>query len=356
MSRQVKLGVIGWLEYYDNEHGLTVAACDVNADKLGKFVAEHPDVKPHADWRELVADADIDAVIISVPNWLHCEMAVAFMQAGKDLFLEKPMGINQGEFDAIVRAQRETDKICAVDFEMRVSTGMNRVREIIASGEIGPLVGLEFVHHRGAWLAEDNNVWRTDPARSGGLFLMEICHEVDMFRCLGGEITHVQSFSHPNVLPQYPPNIPDNVCTHVQFESGMMGTILASHTSSAMPAEIQEYADRGHDMYWIITGQTGSIRVEDIKQKILICNYADYHPDAAVGKRVEFTRLEDFTHIENFDHDVRANHLAFLRCCSLGEDFHQSTLDAWRTHVVCLAAERSAVENAPRLEVTYHQP
>ncbi len=245
MPSQVRLGVIGWLKYYDNEHGRTVAACDVDSDPLDKFCAEHPAVQPYADWRELT---DVDAVIISTPNWFHREMVEHFLRRGIDVFVEKPMGVNQEEMDSLVRTQQQTGRILAIDFEMRVSPSMNRVREIIAAGEIGRLESIEFVHHRGSWLAEGNNVWRTDPARSGGLFLMEICHEVDMFRRLGGEITHVQSFSNPNVLPQYPPNMPDNVCTHVWFESGVMGTILSTHTSSVHTADFDQYDDMGHDM------------------------------------------------------------------------------------------------------------
>ena len=59
---------------------------------------------------------------------------------------------------------------------MRSSSGCRRVKEIVAFGEMGLLKGIEFVHHRGAWLAEGNMIWRTDPARSGGLYFMEPCH------------------------------------------------------------------------------------------------------------------------------------------------------------------------------------
>jgi len=356
MSKRLKIGAIGWLMAFDNEYGKTTAVCDIRKEKLDGFLSKRPGVQGYTDYRKMADEAGLDAVIISTPNWLHREMAECFMRAGVDVFLEKPMGVNKEQIDSVVRVQRETGKVCAIDFEMRICKGMGRVREIIASGEIGEFNGLEFIHHRGGWEARGNGVWRTQPEKSGGLFFMEICHEIDMCRCLGGEITHVQSFRQKNVLPQYPDNMPDNVCTHIWFEGGQFGTLLAGHTSSTFDAPPELYDELGHDMYWVITGTQGAIRFEEAKQKILVMRYADFHPDAPVGKHVEFVRLEDYTSVKNLNHDIRGNQLAFLSCCAEGKPFHQDTLDAWKTHVACLAAEKSAIEDFQKIEIDYALP
>ena len=352
MPKQLRLGVIGWLYHYDDEHARTVAACDINTDKLDAFHGKHPGAETYTDYRTMVDEADLDAVIISTPNWLHREMAEHCLRSGLDVFLEKPMGVNREEIDSLLRVQCETGRTCAVDFEMRVSTAMNRVREIIAAGEIGRLNGAELVHHRGGWVAEGKEAWRTDSSRSGGTFFMEVCHDVDIFRCILGEITHVQSFSHPNVLPQYR-GMPDNVCTHLWFAGGQMATILTSHTSSVYEVQPGQYDDLGHDMYWIFVGDEGAIRLEQIRQAILVTRFDEYHPDLDRGKRVSLNRLEDYADAEHFNHDIAANHRAFLRALSLGQSHHQDLADAWRTHVVCLEAERSAMESFQRIEVDY---
>ena len=353
MSKQAKIGVVGWLFHWDNEYAVTTAACDVNEAKLAQFKAEHPEVETYTDYKQMATEAGLDAVVISTPNWLHREMAEFCMRAGLDVFLEKPMGVNKQEIDSVVRVQQETGKICAIDFELRVSPSFARIRELIAAGEIGEPRGIEFVHHRGGWIARGNCAWRTDPTISGGLFFMEICHEVDIYRQLMGEITHVQSFSHPNLLPQYR-GMPDNVVTHLWFEGGRRGTILASHTSSTWnPGGIETYADLGHDMYMIITGSEGALRIECIRDKILVMRYGEYHPDLPMGKRVEFVRLEDYSTVPAFAHDITANHMAFLKAVATGTPHHHSTEDAWRTHVACLAAEQSALEDSPKMEIDY---
>ncbi len=120
MQRQ-KLGVIGWLCYYDNPYGQTVAACDVKPDRLAKFKAQHPDADVYTDYRKMATHPGLTAVIISTPNWHHREMTEFFLNQGIHVFVEKPMGVNKAEIDSIVRTQRKSGKICAVDFEMRVS-------------------------------------------------------------------------------------------------------------------------------------------------------------------------------------------------------------------------------------------
>ena len=353
MPKRLNVGAIGWLMYYDDEIAKTTAICDINEAKVRNGVAAHPGTQGYTDYRKMVDEAGLDVVIISTPNWLHTEMAERFMRKGVDVFLEKPMGVNKAECDRLLKAQKSTGKTCAIDFEMRTGTAMGRIRDVIGAGEIGDLVGIEFVHHRGAWEARGNGVWRTQPEKSGGLFFMEICHEVDTLRLLAGDIQAVQSFKMKNVLPQYPDNMPDNVCTHLWFEGGVTATILAGHTISVCDAPLGLYDDLGHDMRWGIVGTEGALRYDEIRQKLLVVRYAEFHPDAPVGKHVEFKRVEDYSSVKNMNHDIAGNQRRFLQTIHEGKDWHQPLEDAWRTHVVCLAAERSAITDNQRIKVDY---
>lgn len=354
MSKKLNVGYIGWLFHDETPFCTPYAVCDVDEAKLRAHVEKHPEVKAFTDWRALAADPAVDAVIISTPNWLHCEMAEAFLNNGKDVFCEKPMGVNRGEMDRMLLAQRRSGRQLALDFEMRSSSGCLRVREILAAGELGDVKGIEFVHHRGGWLAQGNNIWRTDPARSGGLYFMEPCHEVDFFRFLMGEITDVQSFKMPNVLPQYPANMPDNVCSHLFFESGAMGILSTNHSLSVHSAPPEEYGEKGHDMFLVITGDEGSLRMDFINETLLIVKAVEY-PKGSHGKRIEFDRIEKMDGEAAF-HDIEANRLAFLEACAEGQPHVQDAGDAWRTHCVCLAAEQSALNGFQKLAVDYSEP
>ncbi|MCM8769809.1 MAG: Gfo/Idh/MocA family oxidoreductase [Candidatus Omnitrophica bacterium] len=352
--KKVKVGYIGWLFYDNTEFSQPYAVCDVNEQKLRDYTRQHPEVKASTQWQRLAEDPNIDVVIISTPNQYHCEMASLFLEKGKAVFLEKPMGVNRKEINHLLSVQRRTGGRLAIDFELRVSAGLVRIKEIIASGEIGQLKGIEFVHHRGSWLLEGNGVWRLDKKRSGGLFFMEVCHEVDYLRYLMGEVVQVQSFKMPNILPQYPPDFPDNVFSLLFFESGLVATITASHTLSCQDAKPEEYPEKGHDMFFVFTGTEGSLRFDCIKEKLLVTRLENY-PPGTKGKKVMFKRIEDFTG-KNSHHDITRNRLLFLQACAEGKAHHQSTYDAWRSHCVCLAAEESAITPGfPRLEVDYSE-
>jgi predicted dehydrogenase len=351
---KVKVGYIGWLAYDATEFSQPYAICDVNVEKLQKFAAEHPGVKVYTDYRAMAEDPALDVVIISTPNWLHCEMSCLFLAKGKHVFCEKPMGVNRREMNRMLVAQRRSGRQLAIDFEMRASGATQHVKNLLDSKELGELRGIEFVHHRGAWLAEGSMLWRVDPAKSGGLFFMEPCHEVDFIRWLSGEITHVQSFKIPNTLVQYPENMPDNVCSHLFFANGMQATISTSFSLSHWDAKLEEYDEKGHDMFFVFTGTKGACRLNCINNQLLVVKYAPY-PPGVKGVKPTFDRLERFPDSKSF-HDIEANRLAFIRSCAEGKPHLQDAYDAWRTHCVCLAAEKSALCGFRRLKVDYTDP
>ena len=124
----------------------------------------------------------LELVVIATPNWLHCDMACDFLDRDIHVFLEKPMGINRQEIDRLLAAARRSKAQLAVDFEMRISPFAEKTAALINSGQLGELRRMELVHHRGGWLEEGNGLWRTHPEKSGGLFLMEPIHAIDLFR------------------------------------------------------------------------------------------------------------------------------------------------------------------------------
>jgi predicted dehydrogenase len=266
-NEKVKVGHIGWLTRDENEYCETVAWCDINEDKLRTTAAGHSEIALYSDYREMLKHPELDLVVISTPNWLHAEQAIAFLNAGKHVFLEKPMGIDKKETDAILAAANGSYGRLGIDFELRYSKFARRLKEFIDSGEYGELRGIEFVHHRGAWLEEGNGIWRTRPEKSGGMYFMEPIHEVDVFRYFAGEVESVQTFASPNVLPQY--GFQDNLCSHFFFENGAVGTILTSHTHSAH-VDDPRMATRGtgHDMSMILTFAGGSVGVDFIECSI----------------------------------------------------------------------------------------
>lgn len=354
--KKLKVGHIGWLSGDDGPDCETVAWCDIREEKLRRLKEEHPDIAMYDDYRKMLKHPGLDLVCISTPNWLHTEMACAFLNAGIHVFLEKPMSVNRAELDGLLIAQRKSGKNLCIDFEMRVAPSTKRIKTILDSGEIGRLMRMELVHHRGCWLEEGNGIWRTRTAQSGGFFLMEPIHTVDIFRYYAGEIKAVQSTSGPNVLKNYR-DFPDNFFTNLFFESGVLGTILTTHTLSAHTHDSKFWPKLGHDMYMVFTCSGGSLLV-DLLNAVILVNRCEDYPDGAHGTRVVFERAEDYSSGASmkFFHDIDLMRRTFIRRCAKGEPPVQDALDAWKTHLVCLAAEESSRTDFRRIEIDYTLP
>ncbi len=350
--KKLRIGHIGWLANDQTDFAETVAWCDVNPERMRKASEKNPQISTYTDYRDLLRHPGLDVVVIATPNWLHSDMACDFLEAGVHVFLEKPMGINRAELDRLLAVARRSKARIAVDFEMRISPFAEKMKSLIRSGDLGELRRMELVHHRGGWLEEGNGLWRTRPEQSGGLFLMEPIHAIDFFRMLAGEIAALQTISGPNVLGNY--GFPDNACSHLFFESGVTATLLTSHTLSAQTSDPKEWIERGHEMRWIFTCSRGTFSVDLLRKKILVNRYEEYPPGTA-GTRVVFDSVWEFPgEGDSFHHDIAAMRLDFIRRCSEGEPPLQEIGDAWRTHLVCLAAEESAA-TGQRITLDYSE-
>lgn len=112
------------------------AVCAQTADSRAR-AAQETRAWVTDDYRELAARADLDAVDIVVPNFLHEQIAVSALGAGKHVLLEKPMATSLGACDRIAEAARLSGRCLLIGHEMRFSPLYRRMREILDSGELG---------------------------------------------------------------------------------------------------------------------------------------------------------------------------------------------------------------------------
>lgn len=138
------------------------------------------------DWRELVALPDVDAVCVTTPNDLHCEMTVAACPAGKHVLVEKPLALNMREAREMVDAARDTNVVLMVHQNQRFFPVHEVAKQIISSGVSGPILSL-----RARWShAGPEGVWFFDPARAGHGALFDLgIHKFDVIRYLTGKET-----------------------------------------------------------------------------------------------------------------------------------------------------------------------
>jgi predicted dehydrogenase len=126
---------------------VVTAACDVYPPRRDAVAAQFAATcKPYADFREMLAQPSVDAVIIASPPHWHCLMAVMAMEAGKDVYLQKPMTLHLAEDIAVRNAVRRTGRVCQVGTQIHASENYRRVVELVRAGYLGPITAVRTFH------------------------------------------------------------------------------------------------------------------------------------------------------------------------------------------------------------------
>ncbi|MGW0417720.1 Gfo/Idh/MocA family protein [Streptomyces sp. NPDC003015] len=142
------------------------------------------------DWREVAADPRVQAVSITAPNFLHREIGVAMAEAGKHIWIEKPVGLTAEDARAVAGAAAKAGVQSTVGFNYRNAPAVEAARELIASGEIGTVTHVRIrlfsdyaAHPQGAL------TWRFERERGGSGVLGDLAsHGADLARFLLGDI------------------------------------------------------------------------------------------------------------------------------------------------------------------------
>jgi predicted dehydrogenase len=140
--------------------------------------------RAHGSYEALLADPDIDAVYIPLPNHLHAEWAIAAARAGKHVLCEKPLAMTAAEAQAIVDAGREAGIVLVEAFMYRQHPSWVAVRDLVASGRIGRLVAVDswFSYH----LKDPTNIRNIREVGGGALYDIG-CYSVNLSRMLFGD-------------------------------------------------------------------------------------------------------------------------------------------------------------------------
>ncbi len=172
------------------------AICASSPARAGE-VAERLSIPcARGEWRAMVDDPDLDALALSVPPHLQSQIALATVQAGKDLFAEKPLATCTAEAKAIVDKAAATGSVGAVDFEFRVIPAWLKAREIVESGQLGR-VRQVFISWRLETFAYRTNQHTWKRGADGGVLNLFVSHTFDSVEWLFGPVRRLAAHLEP---------------------------------------------------------------------------------------------------------------------------------------------------------------
>ena len=241
----VKLGIIGVggiamgrhiKEILECSDAKLVALCDTTERAMDKAIQNFGlcDVRKYTDYRELIADSEVEAIEICTPNDLHAQMAIDVLKAGKPVNLEKPVALDYSEALTITEAEKTSDSFGMTCFTYRFMPAVRYAKALVDSGAIGDVIGLNVAYLKNSALWEGRRLeWRFQKKRAGSGVIGDLgVHLIDLAQLLAGKLTDVCAIKKTVVTErkcidseEIAPVETDDLCSFLgKFENGASAT------------------------------------------------------------------------------------------------------------------------------------
>ncbi|MDM5327453.1 Gfo/Idh/MocA family oxidoreductase [Neobacillus sp. CF12] len=181
-----------------------VAICDIYPEKAEKMAVDfNLDVEVYSDYNQLLNLSQIDLLSVCTPPYTHAEIAIASLDAGKHVLVEKPMASSLEECDAMNLAQKRSGKILSVVSQNRFTTPMMKLKAVLDTKLMGPIVHTQVDSFWWRGHCYYDLWWRgTWEKEGGGCTLNHAVHHIDIFHWMNGMPSEVSAIatntSHDN--------------------------------------------------------------------------------------------------------------------------------------------------------------
>ena len=308
------------------------AICDPAQERLAQRKEEFGVEIAVADYRELVNDPNVDAVVIVVPDKLHLPMTRDFLKAGKAVLCEKPMALTVAECEEMMRIEKETGGKLMIGQVCRFTPAFRKAKELVASGAIGELffVESEYAHNYDHAKGRDN--WRMHPDRDG--FIGGACHAVDLLRWIAGDPIETFAYSNHKCLTDWPSN--DCTIALFKFPGDVAGKVFGSTGCR-----------RNYTMRSVFYGTEGTIICDNTSPTMQLFQI-DKTAEDGKGKYTEPQIIE----IDINNHNVTSEFAFFMDALLAGGEMPVKSSEGANTVTACRAAIESAATGKP-VQIVY---
>ncbi len=234
MKRPVRIAIVG-AGLIGRRHVKAVAACRdaqitaiVDPADSGRDVARSCKANWFASIGEMFGGTEVDGVVIATPNQLHLPGALACIDHGCPVLVEKPLTVNVEEAEQLVAAAEEADIPVLTGHHRRYNDLIRKARSIIDDGILGAIASVQAT----CWFYKPddyfNTGWRTLPG-AGPVFI-NLIHDIDLLRHLCGTIEIVQAMDSNHIRQN---RVEDSAVIMLRFQNGALGTVNVSDTAVA---------------------------------------------------------------------------------------------------------------------------
>ena len=309
--------------------------CDLNQKRLDRIKKLYPMVKGVSDYKELLRMEDLDAVAVATPVSTHYQVAKDFLSMGKHVFVEKPFTHSCETGQELVKLAEQKQRVLMVGHTFEYTAAVNKVKEIIESGEIGKILYISCIRvNLGLFQQDINVVWDLAP------------HDVSIILYLLGEIplsVNCQGRAH------FKPGIEDVATTTLNFKSGVIAFI---HNSWLDPNKIRKTTIVGTRKMLVYDDIENQEKIKIYDKGIEVPPYYDSFAEFQFSYRygdIYSPRIEDYEPLRK-----QCEH--FIECIRNGRVPHSDGVNGLRVVCVLEGASRSLKQAGKAIPIQVPRP
>ncbi|MEY4437066.1 MAG: hypothetical protein RL100_530 [Actinomycetota bacterium] len=310
------------------------------------------------DYHDVINHPDVDVISVCSPNFLHHEIAMAVIAAGKHLWIEKPMGRNAQESREIAEACAAKGLMTAVGFNYRQAPVLSHARDLIKTGQLGEITNFRF-KMMADYVSDPDGAftWRYERALAGsGVFGDLLSHGFDLVQYLVGNIAEVVAAKDTYIKKRMKPTkaaashfakTTDGEMREVENEDYAQGMVrLVGGALGTFESSRIAIGPR-NDYEIEVRGTKGTIRWNQERMnelQVCLANNPEYGFTTVLGSpgHGEYSRFQPGGGLAmGFDDLKSTEAMLFIKSVVTGEQVAPSVSDCWSTAEVTAAAERS---------------
>jgi predicted dehydrogenase len=308
-----------WLR---NPHAEIVSVSSRSRDSAQKLVDQFQLECSVSDrYEDVLTNPRVHIVNLSGPNHVHAEQAIAAAQAGKHVLVEKPMAITMDENRAIRDATARAGVKSIVSFVLRWNPLLETLRSLVRDGAIGELLYAEVDYWHGLGPSYTGWPWAHTLKTGGSTNLLAGCHALDALRWLSGrEVVEVSAMAN-------------NKKGHYEYDANVLASMKLDDGTIAKSSTLLD-AEIPYSFNIDLVGTEGTLRDNRIWSKKMLPGQTDWTDMPTI--------LPNSGDVHHHPFDAQIDH--FVDCIRAGHESHCNIADAYQTHELCMAIDRSLAE------------
>jgi len=271
--------------YYDNLPFKVrlVGVCTSRMETAQKAKEQGGFVFATTDYKDLLSRKDIQIIDCSLPNYLHKDVVVAALKAGKHVYCEKPLALNLREANEIYEVAKDSGVRHQVTFQYRFIPAIMRAKQLIDEGSVGEMFSIRGVYLHSSCVVQPTRTaysWKAEYEKVGGGVLVDLgSHLIDLTRYMAGEFKRVRALVKNFTSPDK--RTDDLAIIDVEMQNGAVGTLEASKMATGTNDELRLE----------IHGLKGALRFNSMEPNWLEF-YDNTEPDTPIGGMKGFKRID----------------------------------------------------------------